>query len=108
MGGIMKTETFDTFWRANKADLVQLLKSLKPTIGSGYRADDSETLPSMSITISVNDDCTEWSCQTGDNSYTGGCYSHRYWGVGTLYRRSNSAKLASELIDSLADAIGWE
>lgn len=103
----MTGKQFDKFWRKNKSDLVALLKSLKPKIQDDYGSCDDEpgTLPNMQITISINKDCTEWSYQTGDNSYSGGCYCHPYWGVGTLFRRSNSKELAKELIDNLADQI---
>jgi hypothetical protein len=106
----MKNADFNKFWKRNRSDLVRLLKSLKPHIGDDYRAteDPDDTIPAMQITISINDDCDSWTYQTGDNSYTGSCYHHPYWGVGTLYRRSNSPRLANELIRDLAEQIEFE
>ena len=84
-----------------------LLRELKKHIGDECRAsDDSEdTTPGMAITIGINPDDGSWSYQTGDNSYTGGAYGYQYWGVGSLYRRTNTRQLARELIDDAADQI---
>lgn len=48
-----------------------------------------------------------WSYQTGDNSYTGGAYGHPFWGVVSLYRRSNSAALADDIREQLADGSAY-
>lgn len=88
--------------RRIELELRRLLIALKPDICDDYR-ESPDDLPGMYITIGVNPDCTEWNYQTGDNSYTGGAYSHPYWGVGRLYRRSNCRELAAEIV---ADAIG--
>ena len=84
-----------------------LLIALKPDIADDYRAyeDDDSGIPSMQITIAVDAECTEWSYQTGDNSFTGGCYSLPYWGVSALYRRSNCAELARELLGQALEQI---
>ena len=70
--------------------IAALLRELKPTIGDEYRAsDDSEdNTPGMCVTIGA-DETGAWSWQTGDNSYTGGAYGMPYWGVISLYRRSD-------------------
>lgn len=95
---------FDLFWKHNKKELIQVLKNLKKEIDDDMR-DDPSDLPSLFITISINKDFTSWSIQTGDNSYSGSCYGDPYWGIGSLYRRSNSKDLASELISDLANQI---
>jgi len=106
----MKSETFNTFWKEHLPELAKLIKALIPEIGDEYRASDDfqDHTPAMAITISVNADCSEWSYQTGDNSYTGGCYRHPFWGVGTIYRDSKPMDLANELVESLAEIIEWE
>lgn len=82
-------------------DLRRLLIALKPDICDDYR-ESADDLPGVDVTIGVNAECDEWNYQTGDNSYTGGAYSFPYWGVGRLYRRSNCAELAAQIV---ADAI---
>jgi len=62
---------------------------------------DGDTVPSMDITLAVGED--GFGLQTGDNSYTGSAYHYSYWGVNTLYRRSNSRELAKLLIDDAVD-----
>ena len=83
-------------------ELTALLKALKPDIADDYR-ESPDDLPGMDVTIGVPADLSEWSYQTGDNSYTGGAYAYPYWGVGRLYRRSNSRELAAQIV---SDAIG--
>lgn len=89
----------------------KLLKSLKADIDDDYRASDSdeETLPGMCVTIGFtptndNSGCS-WSYQTGDNSYSGGAYSHAHWAVISLYRRSNSTTLAGDIADQIAESV---
>lgn len=103
----MEAETFDRFWKENKENLVSLLKALIPDIQDEYK-ESEEDLPSIHITISINDDCSTWSYQTGNNSYTGSCYGDPYWGIGDLYRESDCNELAEELINNLASAIEFE
>jgi hypothetical protein len=106
----MKLEEFESFWKANISDLTELLKELKKAIGDEYRAscDPEDTLPAMQITISINENFSDWSYQTGDNSYSGSCYHHPFWGVGTIHRKSNSPELAKELIEDLSNQINFE
>ena len=64
--------------------------------------------PSMDLTIGINDpetdqDFPEWTYQTGDNSYSGSCYSKQYWGVATITRDSIAQDLAEEIVDNLLD-----
>jgi len=64
-----------------------LLLELQPTIDDDYRAstDTEDDIPGMQVTIATTDG-SDWAYQTGDNSYTGSCYHHPYWGVMYLYR----------------------
>ena len=87
----------------------RLLVQLKRDIGDEYRASDEDTLPSMQVTIGATleqDGTFCWTHQTGDNSYSGGCYSHANWGVVSLYRRSNSRELAKDAVSQILDSIG--
>lgn len=103
----MKAKDFDKFWRYEKKYIVQLLKAIKKEICDDY-IQGEDTLPSIDITISINEKCTSWSYQTGDNSFSGGCYGDLYWGIGTLYRRSNTEELAKELLSDLSNQINFE
>lgn len=89
----------------------RLFKSLKGQIGDEYRASDDpdDNTPGMCVTIgftptSEDKDCS-WSYQTGDNSYSGGAYSHAHWAVISLYRRSNSRELAKQAADEIAESV---
>lgn len=89
----------------------KLLKSLKADICDDYRASDDpdDNTPGMCVTIGFtpsdeDSDCS-WSYQTGDNSFTGGAYGHANWAVISLYRRSNSTKLAKDIADQIAESI---
>ena len=90
-------------------EVTRLLKALKPDIGDEYRACEDDECPGMQVTIGATPDedgNLSWSYQTGDNSYTGGAYSHHNWGVIYLYRRSKSAELAHAAVEEIAESIG--
>lgn len=91
-------------------EVTQLLKALKKDIADEYRCSDDpdDNVPGMCVTVGATphkDGHLAWGYQTGDNSFTGGAYGHPYWGVGYLYRRSNSAEVAKEMIEEIADQI---
>lgn len=89
-------------------DIAKLLKSLKPDIGDEYRACEDDECPGMQVTIGAtpdDDGNLAWHYQTGDNSYSGGAYSHAHWGVIYLYRRSNCVDLAKGAVGEIADSI---
>lgn len=104
----MKTEQ-EKQWRRIEREITTLLKRLKRDIGDNYRATDDpdDTRPGLCVTVSTRDG-SDWSYQTGDNSFTGGCYGHPHWAVVYLYRRSNCAELASEAVDELAEMVQAE
>lgn len=84
----------------------KLLIALKKDIDDDFRATDDpeDNTPGMCVTIG-SDDLESWSYQTGDNSFTGGAYGYRYWGVIYLYRDSNSGELAQQAVDEIADQL---
>lgn len=106
----MKNEEYDLWAAKTLPELIELLRILQANIGDEYRASDdpNDDTPAMQITISTNDNLTHWSYQTGDNSYTGGCYCDRYWGVGALYRDGDCAKLADSLLNDLSEQIEFK
>ena len=95
-------------YSALERKITRLLKALKPDIGDEYRACEDDECPGMQVTIGATPDENgdlSWSYQTGDNSYTGGAYSHANWGVIYLYRRSKSAELARQAVEEIAESI---
>lgn len=86
-----------------------LLEELIQHIDDDCRATDdpSDDQPGMQVTF-ASDDLEEWIYQTGDNSFHGGCYSYRHWGVVYLYRDSDCRALASDAYEQIADAVADE
>jgi hypothetical protein len=83
-------------------DLAALVRAVKRTIRDEYRADEYEDMPSVCLTVGWKPSGA-WSYQTGDNSYTGGAYGYPYWGVVTVYRRSDSRAVARDIRRQLAE-----
>jgi hypothetical protein len=82
----------DSFESAMVAEVTDLFRALIPDIGDEYRALDYDE-PSMQVTIATTDG-SSWVYQTGDNSYSGACYFHPYWGVAYLTRDCDPAEAA--------------
>ena len=100
----MKDSTFDNFWKEHKPGLIELINSIQLDIEDDF-IQEGDDEPSIQLTISVNPECDEWTYQTGDNSFTGSCYHHPYWGVSSVYRDSDAEELADYLIDDLSNQI---
>lgn len=83
-------------------DLSELVRWVKPQICDDY-IDEGDTLPSICLTVGADTNTGDWGYQTGDNSYTGGAYGYPDWAVVTVYRRSNSIKLARDVREQLSD-----
>lgn len=82
-------------------ELAELIGACKHNIDDGMIA-EGDSLPSIQLTVAWTPKLG-WSYQTGDNSYTGGCYHYQHWAVVTIYRRSNSRSLAKDIIQQLKD-----
>ena len=84
-----------------RRDVEALLKALKPTIEDDFRSHEEATLPSIAITIGaeLTPDGIAWNYQTGDNSYTGGAYGFRDWGIVDLHRRDSCKRLAGDIVE---------
>ncbi len=111
----MKTQTDKIEKASRKAELrmireiSSLLVSLKGDICDDYRASDDpdDNTPGMQVTVSTSD-MQSWNYQTGDNSYSGGCYGDPHWSVIYLYRRSNCVELAKDAVNELADSCAMD
>jgi len=95
-----------TFKLPTVKEIKNLLIGLKNTIENDYRASEEDTIPSMQVTVGANE-TGDWNYQTGDNSYSGGAYHYPFWGVVSLYRRSNCHDLAKDIIDQIAE-VQWQ
>lgn len=86
-------------------DIADLLIALKSQICDDDRATDDidDDTPGIQVTVSTNGN--SWNYQTGDNSFSGGCYGDPYWAVIYLYRRSNCRDLAREAVNELRDLV---
>jgi hypothetical protein len=85
-------------------DLTSLVSAVKATIESDHRADEGDHLPSILLTVAISKDGS-WDYQTGDNSYSGGCYFHPYWAVVSIYRRSNCRTIARDILEQWQNLI---
>jgi len=104
----MKALDFDNFWKEQKLELIRLILNIQGNLDPDARVDPDDDVSGTQITISVNDNLDDWHYQTGDNSYTGSCYHHPYWGVGYIYPITDISALASELIEDLASMIAFD
>ena len=84
-----------------RVDMAALAANLIPQIDNDYRVtdDDDSDMPGMMVTVGA--DADGWSYQTGDNSFTGGAYGYATWAVVSLYRDTDPADFAEEVIGQL-------
>jgi len=83
-------------------ELARLVRDVKLDIMDEYIEEKGDT-PSIQLTIGADED--GWSYQTGDNSYSGGAYGYRSWGVGYVTRRCNSREVARDILSDLASQV---
>lgn len=91
-----------------KTDLYDLCQHVQRDIDDDYRAFEDDDSPGIQLTVACNDNGGidgDWSYQTGDNSYTGGAYHYQHWAVIGVYRDSDPAELADEIITQLEDLL---
>ena len=82
-------------------ELAELVKMVKEDISDEYRADPDDTIPGIQLTVGIGE--SDWSFQTGDNSFMGSAYHYPYWGVVSVYRRSNSRELAKDIVKQVEE-----
>jgi hypothetical protein len=59
----------------------------------------------LELTIACNDSGDQWNYQTGDNSFTGNCYSLPHWAVSTITEDTTTGDIVFEIIDQLEELI---
>lgn len=98
-------------------DLRQIITALMEEYRDDYYEDpnDPDDLihlnDPMMLTIGVSVDpetnLVSWGWQSGDNSYTGGAYSHLYWGVVYYMSDAPPEEHLNCIIDDLINALPW-
>lgn len=88
---------------------VALVADLIPTIADDYRATDDpdDNEPGMCLTVASDNELSQWSYQTGDNSFSGGAYGLPHWAVVYLSRDSDPAQVAEDIASQLGELI-WQ
>ncbi len=98
---------YKTFLQITGTSKDALITALIPEIQDDYRASDDpdDDQPGMMVTVATNDDVSEWSYQTGDNSYTGGAYGLPHWAIVYLYRDADPVECANDVARQWAELI---
>ena len=66
---------------------------------------DADEYGYLEITFATNDEGNTWNYQTGDNSFTGACYSLPHWAVTSIYSETTVNSLYTEIIAQLTDLL---
>lgn len=82
-------------------ELRKLFVSLKRYIDS----DCCDEEGNCGIDVTIATDGSDWTYQTGDNSFMGGAYHYPHWAVVFLAPRSNSRELAIDAMDQLHELL---
>lgn len=59
----------------------------------------------MDLTIACCKDGKTWNFQTGDNSFTGSCYSLPCWAVTSIHADTEPSELIESVIEQLEDSL---
>jgi len=68
-----------------------------------------EELPTM-LTVSLDiddDDVVDMNWQSGDNSYSGACYSHRFWAVVYFDTTATPESYYERLLEDMNNNLPW-
>jgi len=104
-------KTTDEQLTALKLEWAQLVESLKLEIRDEYRATDEidDETPAIELTIGFTPETPErdasWGYQTGDNSFTGGAYSHPHWAVVAITRDCVASEIFAEIANQLGELV---
>lgn len=88
-------------------DLARLVAECMADIRDDYRAPDcgEDDPPSLRLTVATDEEGDAFAFQTGDNSFTGGCYGLPHWAVACLSRDDDPDDVAAGLICELEDGL---
>ena len=83
----------------SKEELIRLIQSIQENDLSSLSLEEDEFID---ITVASNGtDPNDWGFQTGDNSYSGACYSYHHWAIGSIDFQTDPKELATDLLDQL-------
>lgn len=90
-------------------DVTALVKELKDNIRDEHLAFEDDDAPGIQLTVAVDDkndiiNC-DYAWQTGDNSFTGDAYYKQHWAVTGIYRDTDVALTAQDLLGQLFNLI---
>ena len=90
----------------SKEELIRLIQSIQENDLSSLSLEEDEFID---ITVASNGtDPNDWGFQTGDNSYSGACYSYHHWAIGSIDFQTDPKELATELLDQLEELVAYE
>tara|TARA_R110002126_G_scaffold53549_5_gene145365 strand:- start:196 stop:528 length:333 start_codon:yes stop_codon:yes gene_type:complete len=97
--------------KAFMSELVQIIEVLKEQYAKYYI--DDEEIECLQLTVGSNGEESEFGTikydyQTGDNSYIGGAYGYRCWGIGYVYEDTDSKAMADQIAEQLSDQIVYD
>lgn len=67
--------------------------------------DDEGERVGLQLTVSCNNEQTEWGWQSGDNSYSGGAYSLPHWAVVEIYARDKVSDIVNDIFKQWGELI---
>ena len=102
-----------------RADILAIAASLAADYAAEYPDDpddpddldspefDSPMLLTIGVSLDTETNLVSWGWQSGDNSYTGGAYSHPYWGVVYYVPGAEAKDYLAWIVDDLINALPW-
>lgn len=82
---------------------LEAVDCLRDHIELDIRLDEFE---GVCLTVSTNETGSRWSFQTGDNSFTGGCYGDPHWAVTWIYPETEDAdEVYDDIINQLEERL---
>ena len=93
----------------SKEDVMELLTALVSELDL-WDLEEMET----QVTIASNGETcpitgsVEWGYQTGDNSFTGGAYGYKHWGIGYVEKDMDIEAVAMDMIAQIEEGLAYE
>ena len=95
-----------------KEDLETIVTQIVTEYKQYYKED--KDVEYIQLTVGTNGDLCEvsgstlYGYQTGDNSYTGGAYGYRHWGVAEINDESDPEEVVEDICEQLAEHLAYE
>jgi hypothetical protein len=85
----------------------EVLTDLKDFITANIASfiEDAIEYDGLDLTIACNDQGDKWTYQTGDNSFTGSCYSLPHWAVTAVFENTTASELIEDVTRQLEELI---